>query len=677
MAPYLTTDNDVVSISSEEEAGATWVWDRYNEGLKPLRGPQFNYWLNNAYLLGDQWVYWNRQSNSIDVMPTDDDRVQATINRLWPASRTIISKLVSRPLQFYVPPTGADDATIKAAKTAESILAAVHREHKWENLREDAAWAAWKGGSAAICVTWDPKAGTPLGQRDEDGKEFGTGDTVEEALAITDFVVEPGVRDAEIARWWIKMVALPPKQVQAQYNLDKEPPADASAATTPYMRKMIQSAYTQEADAIVPLTRVFTYYERPNALNKDGKVCVVVDGKIVTEDKWPFPFKDKLNLVVFSETRVEGTWLGETVMKAARPVQNAINQSWSSIIEHMKLAGNARLPIPQSMIDIIQELTDLPAELLPIPDGMENSLQWLSPPQMPQWWIEEPDRLRNELDDILGVHEVSRGDAPGRVESGLALSILVEQDSTPIGRLTKEMAGAFARLAELVLRIYEAKVKESRNATVKTPGQPPKTAKWTGKDLHGQVVAEVPLDAVMPRSKAAQEAQADKLMQMGLITTITEWARVADIPLDKDVLEAVSPDVAKARRENATMALGNVQIPEAFDDHNIHVGEHLTFMKSAEWDLLKVEEREIFRLHVQAHSVMSAEELGRQASLAMADPLLATASSPIGAPTVPMEALAAGALAPDEDPALAEQGVVEAISAQNPGIDPAIIAEGV
>lgn len=654
-----------------DEFGPGTVLDRYNAGLKQLRGPQFGYWLNHSYVLGDQWIYHNPQTNTLEPFPHDDERIQATINRIWPASRTVIAKLVSRPLQFYVPPTGADDATIKAAKTAESILAAVHREHDWEGMREDAAWAAWKGGTGAMCVSWDPKAGTPLAQR-EDGKEFGTGDTVEEALNITEFVVEPGVKNAETARWWIKAVALPPEQVQATYNLKTTPPADATAASTPFMRKLMQISNSMDSEVLVPLTRVFTYYERPNPLRKEGKIAVVVDNKIVDQSKWLFPFKDKLNLVTFVETRIEGQWVGETVMKAARPVQNAINQSWSAIIEHMKLAGNARLPMPQSAIDQIDQLTDLAGEIIPWPDGTEFP-QWLSPPQMPQWWIEEPDRLRNELDDILGVHEVSRGDAPGRVESGLAISILVEQDSTPIGRLTKEMAGAFGRLAELVLRLFEANVTETRKAVVKTPGQPPKSMPWVGRELKGQVVAEVPLDSVMPRSRAAQEAQADKLLQMGLITTITEWARVADVPLDKDVLELVSPDVAKARRENATMALGVVQVPAAFDDHNIHVAEHLTFMKSAEWDLLKPEVQEIILLHVQGHTTMSAEELGKQAALAMQDPLLATAASPIGAPVLPMEALSAGALAPMEE----ESGIVEAISQQNPGIDPAVIEQGI
>ena len=36
---------------------------------------------------------------------------------------------------------------------------------------------------------------------------------------------------------------------------------------------------------------------------------------------------------------------GDTVFTAAVPIQTAFNASWSNIIEHLKLAGNARLVI--------------------------------------------------------------------------------------------------------------------------------------------------------------------------------------------------------------------------------------------------------------------------------------------------------------------------------------------
>ena len=51
---------------------------------------------------------------------------------------------------------------MRGAALAESVLADVHDGHDWESLRERLAWATWKGGTAAICVDWDPNAGSPI-----------------------------------------------------------------------------------------------------------------------------------------------------------------------------------------------------------------------------------------------------------------------------------------------------------------------------------------------------------------------------------------------------------------------------------------------------------------------------------------------------------------------------------
>lgn len=628
---------------SEHKITAAKVREMYLSGSRAIRAEQYNFWMNHAFLLGDQWLWYNPHTQSIAQLPTDPERVQVKINRLWPASRTIIAKLTSRELTFDVAPTAADDATIKAAKTSEAILLDIAREHKWEELREDASWAAWKGGTAGISVEWDSKAGTPLGLKHEENgtdREFGTGDSVETAMSITDFVVQPGVRDGERGQWWIKAMAYPPSDVQEMFGLEEPPKPDATAGLTPFQNKLLAEHRTG-SDQMIDLTMVFTLFMRPNKMHPEGAVCSVVGDKIVDESPWPFPFKDRLNLIIMKETRVGGRWTGETVLTIARPVQTALNQSWSSIIEHMKLAGNARLYVPMSAIEMMDQLSDLPGELVAYPDGTTPP-GYASPPQMPNWWIQQPEMLAAELDDILGVHAVSRGESPTNVDSGLGLSILVEQDSTPIGRMVKETAQSFGRLASLVLELYQDKVQETRKAVVATPGQPPQTVDWTGGELHGQTAAVVPTDAIMPRSRAAQQAFAEKAMQMGLVTTLDAFMKLADLPGSKDYLEALSPDVAKARNENAMMAVGNAEIPEDFDEHTVHISEHHTFMKSERWSTMDEAARQIFRDHVQAHATLSAEEMAKQQAKLQVSPALAAAASPTGAPTLlPQDAGAA------------------------------------
>jgi len=615
-----------------------------------------DYWLNHAFLLGSQWVWFHPQTRRLDEIPRDPERVQATMNRLWPNSRIIISKAMQRELTFEVPPSAADDASIRGAKIAESIVEVTRVEHDWEKLREEWYWTAWKGGTAVVCVDWDPKAGTAVlpGDADSGAEPVMGGDTVETVLSIAEVAVEPGVRDAERASWWIKCEALPPSTVMGSYGLSALPAADASAGMTPFQRKLLSEHAGGSSDDSADLTLVLTYYERPNPNRPDGAIAVVVGNEIVGGGvkPWPFPFTDHLNFALGCETPIETKWAGETVLTMARPVQVAYNASWSSIIEHMKNAGNARLAVPQSSIDLMEHFTDLPGEQVPYPDGLAHP-EWISPAQMPAWWIEQPVRLREEMDDIMGVHDISRGEAPVNIESGYGLSVLAEQDTTPVGKLVKTSAVVWSKVATMCLQLYAANVMTTREAIVRTPSQPPTTAHWTGADLKGQLRATVPMESVLPRNKAAMAALAEKLVTMGLITTFEQFATIAEVPGYRSLIDRVNPDTAKARRENHMMSLGRPAVPESFDKHDIHLNELNDYCKSPDYEMLDDSVKTIFEDHRQAHVTMAAEEAGSMRARAAVDPVLAAVPDGYGSTTLAPAEVNAGmspAGTPPEEP---------------------------
>jgi hypothetical protein len=543
-----------------------------------------------------------------------------------------------------VPPGDSDDGSIRGAHLAQGVLRHLHRDHNWETLREDLAWATWLGGSAILALDWDPGAGTTIGMSPLTGNNIGTGDIVETVLTILEVAFEPGTRDAERAAWWIRAQALPPGLVRERYNLDYDPPADVSGAMAPLQARMVQGDRRENA---ANLTRVLTYYERPNHMRPQGAVATLVGGRLVDGPKdWPFPFKDRLNLVLARETKVAGRWAGTSVIQAAIPVQVAYNAAWSNMLEHLKQAGNARLMIPEGTLDLMDELTDTPGEVIPI-NPASGEPKYLSPPQMPQWWVEEGPRLAQELDDILGVHDVSRGQAPKNIESGLGLSILSENDGTPLGHAVKEMAEVWSRYASLVLQVYAAKVKDTRKARLSTGGIP-ETVTWSGKALEGQTHAEVPLDAVMPRSRSAMLAFARELFDRQMIKDPAHFAQVADLDRQDQFLEALDPDMAKAKRENHLFTLGTPFTPAEFDDDAVHIASHNDFRKTVRYEAMTPEQRRRVDQHIQAHETSAAEKAGRQVAKMNVHPALGMAPNAQGAMPAPM--MGPGGMLPPEAP---------------------------
>jgi len=631
----------------EEKFSAAFILRRYQQGLLGIQNRISDYWLNHAFMLGYQWTFVEERTGLVREVPQEPEREQVVINRIWPNTRIIISKLTQRELTFINLPSSADDGSIRAARIGESIIRSTSDDHNWEQIREKAAWMAWKGGTAAIAVEWDSSAGHVTVGATESSAEVRGGDTVETVLGIADFVVEPGVRDAETARYWIKAEALPPQVVQSIYNMEDEPESDVLAGSSGLMKKLISTSgignSTSPGGAGDNLTLVLTYYERPNAYSPKGRCAVVVDGEIVegedpergVEMAWPFPWTDRLNFAIIRETVVENEWTGQTILSMARGVQATYNAAWSSIVEHMKLAGNARLAVPESSMDLMDEFTDLPGEIVPFDDS-SNPPFYLQPAQLPAWLIDTPVNLAMQMDDIMGVHDISRGSSPANVESGYGLSILAEQDSTPVGRLSKEIARAFGRVARMVLELMEDNVTAKRDSIVSESGQPPQTTEWSGKDLLGQVRAHVPLESIVPRNRAAQLQLAKDLQAGGLVETLDQFMAIAELADADQILEKVDPDTARARRENHGFRASRGSHPAEYDNHEIHVREHNIFRKSQAYEMMPSDEREIVDMHIEGHAVMAAGEAGdMDGMMENGGPTLAAAPTAAEAPMPP------------------------------------------
>jgi hypothetical protein len=112
-----------------------------------------------------------------------------------------------------------------------------------------------------------------------------------------------------------------------------------------------------------------------------------------------------------------------------------------------------------------------------------------------------------------------------------------------------------------------------------------------------------------------------------IITSARQLSRYIDLPGGTNFIETTDSNVAKARRENYQLALGEPMVPADFDNHSTHVEEHNDFRLTARYERLDDPVREQFDMHLQAHTMLAAEEAAMQtARMAMA-PGLAMAAN--------------------------------------------------
>lgn len=632
-----------------EPMNPTKVAELWSEGLRHTAAERRQAAINRSFIRNRQWVTWNEGANRLEEAPRADRRVRATVPRIGPDSRRLLAKLMRRGLVFEVHPDAADDATTRAARLGEAVLADAHGRLSWERVRSDHAWAAWESGVGLLCVEWDPTVGSVIGEAK--GRTLRTGDVKVSALGVHEVATEPGAASIEEAGWWVRGQALPPEQVQRRYNLEKKPPATANHVDGVWH-------LGNERATPVPLTMVLTYYRRPYGPEDQGEVMVVVDSQVVEHGPWYFPNPDRLNVTSAVVQPLHGTWLGHTPVSDAVPVQAAYNASWSSIIEHMRNAGTARLWVPMGAVEDVEELSDTPGEAVeynPI-----NNLRpgYESPPAMPDWWIRQPDMLAGSLDDILSVHDVSRGEAPTGVESGVALSVLAEADDTPIGAFANELGECWARAGRLVLGLYEARATETRTAVVKQD-RVPERVQWIGADLMGQHNVVVPRDSVMPRSRAAQAAYALQLYDRKILTTPEQLAKIADLPDQDDMLEGLDPDTARARRENLAMAVGTARTVDQIDEHANHIRVHRDFLKSERFEQLPPDVQGIFVDHLRAHEFYAAQQAAQQVQAAQLGGPVAAAVPTVATQPIDPAMLGAGMPMSGGEPAPGEEPMPE------------------
>jgi hypothetical protein len=612
---YAAPTKEGSSKEEDSKITAKKVREAWDRGCRSTKSERQQAAINQRFVLNKHWVYWNPGTDRLEELPRTGDRVRATIAKIGPDSVRIIAKLTSRPLAWEVLPKSPDDGAVTASRISEAALAQVSKEQSWEQERLDHADTTWESGVGGVCVEWDSTAGTPIDE-DETGRIISTGDVLLTVVSLDEMAFEPGTRDAEKARYWVRGIAVPPSEAKDRYNLSKTPKADARA-----INQVWRSQDTGKEET--PLTMVFTYFQRPHN-NRPGTVVTVIDNEIVEETDWPFPFSDRLNIGMCVVKKIHGVWHGHTPVTDAVPVQAAFNASWSSIIEHMKQAGNARLWVPFGSVDDIEDLSDKPGEAMEYNPINGQRPEFESPPTMPDWWIRQPDMLGAQMDNILGQNEVSRGGAPGGIESGIALSVLAENDDTMIGRYGRNMADMWGRVGSMVLKLYEVKSKETRSSLVAMPhSKLPEVIKWNGGDLLGHTDAYVPTDAVMPRNRSAQQAYAFQLYDRGIITSATELARVADLPDQDDLLSGIDPDTARAQRENAAMAGGASRTVDTIDDHKNHIHIHRNFMRSERFENLDMAMQEIYRQHLQGHTMYAAQQAAEQALAASMSPMAA------------------------------------------------------
>lgn len=648
---------------------------RWQKGVDDMLNVRRNYWLNEAFYHGEQWLAYNDTTHELMTLEFRD-RVEAQnrakVNKIGPRTVQFEARMVRTPLGFQTRPEGVDPEDLRRAQIADQILDVEAHRSEWENVRAEAIHAAMLGGVSVVAIEPGyemsdmpaPPQGMPAPEEpneepvEDEGvpvPDVWTGEKVRmpsrpkislQALSVPEFCLEPGTRSSADARWWIRCTTLTPEQAQERYGLAELPQADANTVTSAMHKSLLSQ---RKADKNGAACLVWVYYERPTD-KTPGCVCHVVGNEVVLTKPWPFPWDDCLNIEVFVQRRMSGTWKGDTILNDARPLQVTYNRLYSSINAHIGKADNARMIVPAgSVMEGDDEFTGDAAEIIRInPDSQMP--QWMQAPQVPRWLREHLIAIEAEMDDLFSAHAVSRGEAPGDRNSGAALAILAEKDETPLGLMATNQQRGWQRLAEKVLMLNKHLMSqpglEQMQVKDVVMGQNnlPDQVVWSAADIPESPIVHVPLETVMPKSQVAvQDAMirfAQTFPQLFQQFAPSQLANLLQTPNANMFADEIDAQTRLARYENSRIFVGagdeEIEIAE-WHDHPKHILEHNDARASAAYRNATQERKNYMDLHVQAHEQLQQQQMVEQMQQQLAMQMQQQGAPPPGEAETPEE----------------------------------------
>lgn len=514
-----------------------------------------------SYYFGKQWITW-LNPNTADYARLYEPqappwRVRLVINRIKPAIRREMSKVMKEKPTAYVIPGSNEDSDMAGARAGEAIF-----EHLWRTLKmKDEMWVAqfWRAitGTGFIKDWWDPN---PVGTPDGLG-QIG----VEVPTPFHLFFANLEQHNIDKQEFIIHVTMKSPQEVKTMYGVDVN--ADSLERGGGVIEAQYLRALNLEPGRVTQVC-VKEIWIKPNVRFPRGAMYVWAGGKILYcyEDFegnpcWPL-YKPEYPFTKFAGVPT-GRFYGDSTVLDLLPLQKEYNRTRSQIIESKNMMAKPQLMAPAGSI-VASKITSEPGQVIFYTPGYEKPTQ-MKLENLPPYVLQEIDRTLLDMADISGQHEVSTGTVPQGVTAASALSFLQETDDTMIAPIIESLEGGVERLGTHFLCHVHQWWDEPRKVKVLGRDNRWEVTAFSKMDLRDNTDLNVQAGSAMPKSIAAKQAFIMELMKMGAIDPV-EGLRWLEMAATGQMYEELQLDRRQAERENLKMSDPSIIPPVNYDN---------------------------------------------------------------------------------------------------------------
>ncbi len=578
---------------TEEKATAQFLNRLRTDALKKREAFEADWWLNAAFFAGYQYTEWRQGRVAEVARPANatEHTPRIIANKIMHMCMQAHAKAMAHDPRAEVSPTTADAHDRSDARVAQAYLDELMGATKigWADVRSQGLlWAVIMG------TGWHKWF-----QNEEKGRP----DCV--ALSPFDVVVDPYVQSYAEARYAIHTQFMDVEQVYDKFGVR---PRDEGKEQVDSLRSGVLASMGY-APALSGVS-VHELWMRPSRRHSDGRYAVWTgNGRVlVAPTAHPYDHK-RLPFTILGNVPMPGVPYYHAVTKFLRPAQMALNAAHNQVVASTKAFANPKWWLDSELADsMAAQPTDAPNELL-IGDSRGGTVkpEILQGAQLVDNGLIE--LLRTELEDIAGLHAVSQGDAPGRVDSAKALELLRNEDLTRLavlnGTLDTAIGDGFGQLLDLARQYASG----SSVAVTYTRDGMPEVHQWKAGDS-GRHTVRVISAAAVPKTQAAKNEYYLSLWNAGIIKDPRRMCELLELPYAGSGSDT-EQDIRWATNENVLIAQGIACTAKAWEDHAAHIREHNAWRKTAEFDAATDAVRSIMEFHVHDHERMEMEEAAK------------------------------------------------------------------
>lgn len=624
--------------SEEAKKLVAWVQSEWSKA-KVARSQKQLQWFNNMSMFyGHQWLEQTRGNFPDDYRdklftprkPYYHQR--KTINRTRSYVRWEMSKMLSSFPTAQAIPASSEDEDQRAAFAAEQAWTSISDAKKLRQHMSRTIWWTIVTGNGFLKTSWDPYC------LDKVSGEYGD---IKYGHVTPFHLFVPDVREQDIEDQPFVINAYTKPVAWAQHYFAKELQGVKLSPSTSAANQIIDEAYLNLGNSKAPdSVVVYETWVKPGAtkLLPQGGVIISIDDILISVHREGFPYGHGMYPFTKFEHIPTATFYADSPIVDLSQLQKEYNGLRSEIAEAGRRMAKPQLIAPMGSI-VPSKLTNEPGLVIQYKPGM-------SPPQplplapLPQYYLDQQDRVLNDWVDISGEREVSRGDAPAGVTSGTAISYLQEASNQYLTPQFQSIESGIEKIAAQTIELFVQYVDLPRKIRTIGADGAFDTMMLKGADIASGTDIRIEPGSSFAKSKAAQEARVMDMFAVGIIDQPTA-ARMLEVGGVQKIMDTMNVAERKAQRENIKMkmlseediemtrmeAMNEIMAnlpPEAvqdpsimeqiqnmpapavisaddFDVHEVHIETHNKFRMSQEYEILSDVVKAQFADHVGQH----------------------------------------------------------------------------